>query len=168
MVAEDISAYRGRWWCGQSCSGAWRALVSCYRACRSYLIFFFERRGGRCSSAPALAGRLHIPNGLAGIRSPARGLHAVIAVVCRGTRDANPSFDFKLVRKAATKVSDRSVRCLFYFWIAASVVLGLNQMKWYQWPCPRCGCAFRGFWGRPWLPKRCVYCGLEREERKRT
>ncbi len=54
------------------------------------------------------------------------------------------------------------------FWIASNVVLGLKQMKWYRWPCPRCGCAFRGFWGRPWLPKRCVYCGLEREERKRN
>jgi hypothetical protein len=34
--------------------------------------------------------------------------------------------------------------------------------KFRYWPCPRCGCSFRGMWDRPWLPKRCRYCGLER------
>jgi hypothetical protein len=52
--------------------------------------------------------------------------------------------------------------------IVCMAVMGFNQFKWYRWPCPRCGCAFRGFGARPWLPKRCVYCGLEREERNRN
>jgi len=47
---------------------------------------------------------------------------------------------------------------------ASVVVMGLKQLKWVRWPCPRCGCSFRGFWGRPWLPKTCVYCGLPKEE----
>jgi hypothetical protein len=34
--------------------------------------------------------------------------------------------------------------------------------KWTRWPCPRCGCSYRGYWGKPWLPKRCAYCGLPR------
>jgi hypothetical protein len=49
--------------------------------------------------------------------------------------------------------------------IASSVVSFVHQWKWYRWPCPRCGCSFRGAW-RWWLPKHCVYCGLPREERK--
>jgi hypothetical protein len=49
--------------------------------------------------------------------------------------------------------------------IGSIVVINLNQLKWMHWPCPRCGCSFRGFLGRPWLPKRCAYCGLPREER---
>ena len=59
------------------------------------------------------------------------------------------------------------VAIFFTFWVASSVFLGFTQMKWYRWPCPRCGCAFRGLWAKPWLPKRCVYCGFEREERNR-
>jgi hypothetical protein len=48
--------------------------------------------------------------------------------------------------------------------ILASIgFMSLKQLKWLRWPCPRYGCAFRGFWGRPWLPKNCVYCGLPRE-----
>lgn len=43
-------------------------------------------------------------------------------------------------------------------------VMSYKQLKWIRWPCPRCGCAFRGFWGRPWLPRNCVYCGLPRAE----
>lgn len=46
---------------------------------------------------------------------------------------------------------------------ATGVVAGLKQLKLIRWACPRCGCAFRGFWGRPWMPKNCVYCGLPRE-----
>jgi hypothetical protein len=49
--------------------------------------------------------------------------------------------------------------------IGSIVVINLNQLKWMRWPCPRCGCSFRGFWGRAWLPKRCAYCGLPREEK---
>jgi hypothetical protein len=46
--------------------------------------------------------------------------------------------------------------------IAAIAVMSYRQLKWLRWPCPRCGCAFRGLW-RPWLPRNCVYCGLPRE-----
>ena len=47
--------------------------------------------------------------------------------------------------------------------LASSAVMSLKQLKWLRWPCPRCGCAFRGLW-RLWLPKKCVYCGLPRED----
>jgi len=62
----------------------------------------------------------------------------------------------------------RPVRIVFFaFGIAAilvsSIFMAVKQLKWLRWPCPRCGCAFRGFWGRLWLPKSCVYCGLPRE-----
>jgi hypothetical protein len=50
--------------------------------------------------------------------------------------------------------------------IGSYIVLCLNQYNWMRWPCPRCGCSFRGVWGRPWLPKCCVYCGLPREEKE--
>lgn len=43
-------------------------------------------------------------------------------------------------------------------------VMSFNQWKWLHWRCPRCGCSFRGAWGRLWLPKKCAYCGLPREE----
>ena len=43
-------------------------------------------------------------------------------------------------------------------------VMSFNQWKWLHWPCPRCGCSFRGALGRLWLPKKCAYCGLPREE----
>jgi hypothetical protein len=42
-------------------------------------------------------------------------------------------------------------------------VISLKQLKLSRWPCPRCGCAFGGFWGTLWLPKNCVYCGLPKE-----
>jgi len=47
--------------------------------------------------------------------------------------------------------------------LASFTLMTLKQLKWLRWPCPRCGCAFRGFWWRPWMPKNCVYCGLPRE-----
>jgi len=57
---------------------------------------------------------------------------------------------------------------LFAFCIVAIlssiVVMSLKQLKWLRWPCPRCGCAFRGFWVRLWLPKKCAYCGLPRAD----
>ena len=50
---------------------------------------------------------------------------------------------------------------LFSFAVLTSIaMMSLKQLKWLRWPCPRCGCAFRGLWWRPWLPKKCVYCGL--------
>jgi len=53
--------------------------------------------------------------------------------------------------------------CIVTF-LSSIVVMSLKQLKWLRWPCPRCGCAFRGFWGRLWLPKKCAYCGLPRAE----
>jgi hypothetical protein len=47
---------------------------------------------------------------------------------------------------------------------ASIALISLKQLRWVRWPCPRCGCSFRGFWSRPWLPRQCVYCGLPREE----
>jgi hypothetical protein len=49
--------------------------------------------------------------------------------------------------------------------LSSMVVMSLKQLKWLRWPCPRCGCAFRGFWNRLWLPKKCAYCGLPRADR---
>ena len=42
--------------------------------------------------------------------------------------------------------------------------MGFSQVQWLFWPCPRCGCSFRGIWARLWLPKTCAYCGLPRKE----
>ena len=53
--------------------------------------------------------------------------------------------------------------CLAAFFVSIAV-MSFNQWKWLRWRCPRCGCSFRGAWGRLWLPKKCVYCGLPREE----
>lgn len=51
----------------------------------------------------------------------------------------------------------------FIVLVASSLVASVREWKWYHWPCPRCGCSFRGAW-RWWLPKHCVYCGLPREK----
>ena len=48
--------------------------------------------------------------------------------------------------------------------LASIAVMSLKQLRWLRWPCPRCGCAFRGLWWRPWMPKNCVYCGVPRED----
>jgi hypothetical protein len=47
-------------------------------------------------------------------------------------------------------------------WVALMIIGGYHDWKLRRWPCPRCGRAFRGFWALPWMPKRCVYCGLPR------
>jgi hypothetical protein len=47
---------------------------------------------------------------------------------------------------------------LLFLWIIAACVVGTMSALW---PCPRCGKLFRG-WFRPFLPKRCVHCGLAR------
>ena len=47
--------------------------------------------------------------------------------------------------------------------LASIVAMSIRNLKWLRWPCPRCGCSFRGFWVRLWLPKNCVYCDLPRE-----
>ena len=46
--------------------------------------------------------------------------------------------------------------------LASIAVMHAKQLRWVRWPCPRCGCAFRGMW-RPLLPKSCVFCGLPKE-----
>jgi hypothetical protein len=48
--------------------------------------------------------------------------------------------------------------------ITSTATMTFKQLKWLRWPCPRCGCAFRGLW-RPWLPRNCVYCGLPRGDK---
>jgi hypothetical protein len=57
---------------------------------------------------------------------------------------------------------------LFSLWLVSAVaciaVMYVRQFKWLRWTCPRCGCAFRGLWWRPLMPKTCVYCGLPRED----
>jgi hypothetical protein len=40
--------------------------------------------------------------------------------------------------------------------------IGFTHFKLQRWPCPRCGNSYRGFWGRPFLPRKCCYCGLPR------
>ena len=49
--------------------------------------------------------------------------------------------------------------------LVAMAFMSVTLWKWSRWPCPRCGCSFRGFWGRFWLPKHCVYCGLPRQQK---
>ena len=44
--------------------------------------------------------------------------------------------------------------------LVVNLYVRLWQLKY--WPCPRCGCAFRGLFLFPWMPKKCRYCGLER------
>lgn len=67
------------------------------------------------------------------------------------------------------KLPDSAWSALIAIWftvlVALSLVASVREWKWYHWPCPRCGCSFRGVW-RWWLPKHCVYCGLPREKRK--
>lgn len=62
----------------------------------------------------------------------------------------------------STKLGDG----LWGLFVVASLVLFLllsyQNALLQQWQCPRCGKRFRGVLGRPWMPKRCVYCGLER------
>jgi hypothetical protein len=48
--------------------------------------------------------------------------------------------------------------------LASMGVMTTKQLKWLRWPCPRCGCAFRGFWAWLWLPRKCAYCGLPRDD----
>ena len=66
----------------------------------------------------------------------------------------------------ADKLPKSVLVVLFAFCLVAVLasigIMNIKQLKWLRWPCPRCGCAFRGFWWRPWMPKHCVYCGLER------
>jgi hypothetical protein len=45
-------------------------------------------------------------------------------------------------------------------WLASGGVANYYNWKLQRWVCPRCGRFFRGFWGRPWTPKHCVYCDL--------
>ncbi len=50
--------------------------------------------------------------------------------------------------------------CVFAL-IGSMGFMGIRLAKWLYWPCPRCGCAFRGFsWRRGLLPAKCVYCSL--------
>ena len=53
--------------------------------------------------------------------------------------------------------------CLVALFVSIGV-MSFNQWKWLHWRCPRCGCSFRGVWGRLWLPQKCADCGLPRVE----
>jgi hypothetical protein len=49
-----------------------------------------------------------------------------------------------------------------FAFIACWAGIGFTQFKLARWPCPRCGNSFRGFWGTPFMPGKCCYCGLPR------
>jgi membrane-associated protease RseP (regulator of RpoE activity) len=72
-----------------------------------------------------------------------------------------------IVSTFADRLQNAAQIGLLAFFLAALIVTGtvagLKQLKLIRWACPRCGCAFRGLWGKPWMPKNCVYCGLPRE-----
>jgi len=74
-----------------------------------------------------------------------------------------------LVVAFADKVHRNVQVVLFVFcavaFLSSMIVISVRQLKWLRWPCPRCGCAFRGVWGRLWLPRKCAYCGLPRAEK---
>ncbi len=63
-------------------------------------------------------------------------------------------------------VSGQRLQMIFPIWGFAFIVcwLGISftQLKLVRWPCPRCGNSFHGFWGRPFMPRKCCYCGLPR------
>jgi len=48
----------------------------------------------------------------------------------------------------------------FLLLVVAFFVSGAKQFKFFRWPCPRCGCAFNGWWHLRSFPKQCVYCRL--------
>src|SRR5208282_3568965 len=76
-----------------------------------------------------------------------------------------------LVVSFADKVHRNVQVVLFVFcavaFLSSMIVISIRQLKWLRWPCPRCGCAFRGVWWRPLMPKNCVYCGLPKQENVR-
>lgn len=47
---------------------------------------------------------------------------------------------------------------ILVFFTAAAI----SQWKFFRWPCPRCGCAFNGYWLKRWIwmSARCSYCNL--------
>jgi hypothetical protein len=48
--------------------------------------------------------------------------------------------------------------------LVSVVATSFSQWKWLHWPCPRCGYSFQGQWVKLRQPKKCVYCGLPRDE----
>jgi hypothetical protein len=48
--------------------------------------------------------------------------------------------------------------------LAAFALMCSAQWQLIHWPCPRCGCAYRGLWISFFMPKRCRNCGLPRWE----
>jgi hypothetical protein len=65
------------------------------------------------------------------------------------------------------RLPETVARVLMIVWVAAVLFsFTMNTavaLRFFRWPCPRCGCAFNGMWIRPWFPKKCAYCGLPRE-----
>jgi len=58
---------------------------------------------------------------------------------------------------------------IFFFLVlvASFLVSGGRRLKFRRWRCPRCGCAFNGWWNLRFFPKRCVYCGLAIQPKSR-
>jgi hypothetical protein len=67
---------------------------------------------------------------------------------------------------AVSRVSGQSLQIVFSIgaicFIACWAGISFTQFKLMRWRCPRCGNSFRGFWGRPFMPRKCCYCGLPR------
>lgn len=67
---------------------------------------------------------------------------------------------------AVSRVSGQSLQIVFsigaIFFVACWAGISFTQFKLMRWRCPRCGNSFRGFWGRPFMPRKCCYCGLPR------
>jgi hypothetical protein len=72
-----------------------------------------------------------------------------------------------LILTLADKIPDPIGTVIFDLCLVGVLVslamTGVRQLKFFRWPCPRCGCAFNGVWNRPWFAKKCVYCGLPRD-----
>lgn len=49
----------------------------------------------------------------------------------------------------------------FLVLVTSFFISGRRQLKFFRWPCPRCGCALSGWWHLRPFPKRCVFCGLQ-------
>src|SRR5271156_1173073 len=72
-----------------------------------------------------------------------------------------------LILTLADKIPNPIGTVLFDLCLAAVllslVMSGVRQLKFFHWPCPRCGCAFNGVWNRLSFPRKCAYCGLPRD-----
>jgi hypothetical protein len=77
-------------------------------------------------------------------------------------------FAMMLANKLPRIVGEVLPAVCFVAVLILATMISARRLQFFRWPCPRCGCAFNGLWNRPWFPKRCVYCGLPRENRGKT